>query len=98
MTVCTPDAALRAFAAAAPDLIDEILDQIAATPDGGHDREPVQSLTEVAGVLLDMRAGRTPSGSAVRVVYSDETQIEGLFRSESWTPPRPPARPAAPAA
>lgn len=98
MTVRLPDAALRAFAAAAPDLIDEILDQIAATPVGGRDREPVQSLTEVAGVLLDMRAGRTPSGSAVRIVYSDEAQIEGLFRSGSWDGPALPARVAASAA
>lgn len=98
MTVRLPNAALRAFAAAAPDLIDEILDQIASTPDCGHDREPVHSLAEAAGVLLDMRAGRTPSGSAVRVVYSDEAQIEGLFRLEGAPAARIPARATASAA
>lgn len=82
MPIRLPDPALDLYVAQAPALVEAILDRMAATPRVAGALLPVDSPTEAASLLLDMRAGRLPSGGALRVVYSDEAQIEGLFRAE----------------
>jgi len=73
------DPMLRAWADTAPELVERVLDALAAAPRAQLPLEPVASPAEAASALLDLRAGHARAG-AVRVVFSDESQIAALFR------------------